>query len=134
MLKIELITPQKKILEKEASEIVVSTLAGEIGILEGHTNLLSIIRSGLLVIHNKGEKSCFAVHHGFVQVKSDKISVAVKLCEEKIDLERATLSEKNTTEKIKTIEKTADKNKTDIQEKLKNKIHRSQTRQQLASK
>ena len=134
MLKIELITPQKKILEKEASEIVVSTLAGEIGILEGHTNLLSIIRSGLLVIHNKGEKSCFAVHHGFVQVKSDKISVAVKLCEEKIDLERAALSEKNTTEKIKTIEKTADKNKTDIQEKLKNKIHRSQTRQQLASK
>ena len=41
MLKIELITPQKKILEKEASEVVVSTLAGEIGILEGHANLLS---------------------------------------------------------------------------------------------
>ena len=51
MLKIELITPQKKILEKEASEVVVSTLARntililEIGILEGHANLLSIIRS-----------------------------------------------------------------------------------------
>ena len=59
MLKIELITPQKKILEKEASEVVVSTLAGEIGILEGHANLLSIIRSGLLVIHNQGEKSLF---------------------------------------------------------------------------
>ena len=59
MLKIELITPQKKILEKEASEVVVSTLAGEIGILEGHANLLSIIHSGLLVIHNQGESGKF---------------------------------------------------------------------------
>ena len=109
MLKIELITPQKKILEKEASEVVVSTLAGEIGILEGHANLLSIIRSGLLVIHNQGEKNYFAVHHGFVQVKSGKVSIAVKLCEEKIDLERAKLAEKTTLEKIASIGKEIEK-------------------------
>ena len=126
MLKIELITPQKKILEKEASEVVVSTLAGEIGILEGHANLLSIIRSGLLVIHNQGEKNYFAVHHGFVQVKSGKVSIAVKLCEEKIDLERAKLAEKTTLEiqeklknfrKIASIGKEIEKAESEIQEK-----------------
>ena len=83
MLKIELITPQKKILEKEASEVVVSTLAGEIGILEGHANLLSIIRSGLLVIHNQGEKNYFAVHHGFVQVKSVKFPLLLNFARKK---------------------------------------------------
>ena len=101
MLKIELITPQKKILEKEASEVVVSTLAGEIGILEGHANLLSIIQksvesikffsnssdnffsSGLLVIHNQGEKNYFAVHHGFVQVKSGKVPLLLNFARKK---------------------------------------------------
>ena len=100
MLKIELITPQKKILEKEASAGSSFHFSRRNRHIGGHANLLSIIRSGLLVIHNQGEKNYFAVHHGFVQVKSDKISIAVKLCEEKIDLERAKLSEKTTVEKI----------------------------------
>ncbi len=131
MLKVELITPQKKLLKKEAEEVVISTLAGEIGILTGHANLLSIIRSGVLCIQNQGEKSCFAVHHGFVQVKSDKVSIAVKLCEEKVDLERAKLAEKNALKKMVAIE--TEKVEIVIQEKLKNKIHRSQTRQQLVN-
>ena len=45
------------------------------------------------------------MHHGFVQVK---LIIAVKLCEEKIDLERAKLSEKTTVEKIASIGKEID--------------------------
>ena len=56
-----------------------------------------------------------------------------KLCEEKIDLERAKLSEKTTVEKIASIGKEIEKIETEIQEKLKNKIYRSYTRQQLAT-
>ena len=74
------------------------------------------------------------MHHGFVQVKSGKVSIAVKLCEEKIDLERAKLAEKTTLEKIASIGKEIEKAESEIQEKLRNKIFRSQTRQQLASK
>ena len=62
------------------------------------------------------------MHHGFVQVKSGKISIAVKLCEEKIDLERAKLSEKTTAEKIASIGKEIEKAESEIQEKFKIKF------------
>ena len=82
MLVVEVITPQQKILNSEASEILVSTLAGEIGILPGHANLLSIITSGRLQIktNNQPDKNLF-VKDGFVSVSLDKVMVVVKSCQ-----------------------------------------------------
>lgn len=126
MLQVELIIPERKVLEQEVSSFVVETLDGEIGVLQGHANLLSTVRSGKLCLNINQQNEYLAIHHGFISVVNDKVSILVKYCEraDEIDLARAEVSEKDSLEKIKSSE--GEENSM-----LKDKLSRSLTRQNL---
>ena len=74
-LHLEVITPEKVILDEEVDEIVITTVTGEIAILPNHENLLTKIIPGEMTIKNNGKEDHFAVTGGFLEVTENKISI-----------------------------------------------------------
>lgn len=90
-LKIDLVTPYRRVLSDEVDEITAPGLVGEFGILPAHTPLLTTLRIGELSYRKGGEVSHIAVNWGFVEVENDQVTVLVETAEpsDEIDLERA---------------------------------------------
>src|SRR5438034_5808069 len=75
MLKLEIVTPEKKVVETEADSVTVPTASGEAGILPNHAPLISALRPGILTYTNRATTEKIAVASGFVEVNNDKIAI-----------------------------------------------------------
>jgi F-type H+-transporting ATPase subunit epsilon len=91
MLKLEIVTPEKRVLETDADSVTVPTATGEAGILPSHAPLISAVRPGILTYTAKGASDKLAVSAGFVEVNGDKVAVLVDTAEtaDEIDLDAA---------------------------------------------
>jgi len=75
MLKLEIVTPEKKVLDENVDSVTVPTASGEAGILPNHAPLISALKPGILSYSNKGTTERLAVSGGFVEVSSNQVSV-----------------------------------------------------------
>ena len=75
MLKLEIVTPEKKVFDDSVDAVTVPTASGEAGILPNHAPLVSALKPGILSYTNKGSVERLAVSGGFVEVSADKVSV-----------------------------------------------------------
>ena len=75
MLKLEIVTPEKKVVDTEADSITIPTASGEAGILPNHAPLISALKPGILAYTNRGATERVAIAGGFVEVSHDKVSV-----------------------------------------------------------
>lgn len=91
MLKLEIVTPEKRVVDETVDSVTVPTLSGEAGILPNHAPLISALKPGILSFTNKGTTEKLAVAGGFVEVSSDTVSVLTDLAENssEIDVEAA---------------------------------------------
>lgn len=75
-LNLEVVTPERKVLETSVDRVEIPGLDGELGILPGHTEMISLLKPvGLLTYHIGNEKEEMAVSGGFVEVNSDRVIV-----------------------------------------------------------
>ncbi len=81
MLKLEIVTPEKRVVDETVDSVTVPTLSGEAGILPNHAPLISALKPGILSFSNKGTTEKLAVAGGFVEVSSDTVSVLTDLAE-----------------------------------------------------
>jgi F-type H+-transporting ATPase subunit epsilon len=81
MLKLEIVTPEKQVVDETVDSVTVPTLSGEAGILPNHAPLISALKPGILSFTNKGATERLAVAGGFVEVNSDKVSVLTDVAE-----------------------------------------------------
>jgi F-type H+-transporting ATPase subunit epsilon len=81
MLKLEIVTPERRVLDAEVDSVTVPTASGEAGILTSHAPLISALRPGILTYTQKGSASKLVVSGGFVEVNSDKVAVLVDTAE-----------------------------------------------------
>ena len=81
MLKLEIVTPEKKVLDESVDSVTVPTASGEAGILPNHAPLISALKPGILSYSNKGATERLAVSGGFVEVSSNKVSVLTDTAE-----------------------------------------------------
>ncbi len=90
-LKLEMVTPYKRVLSEEIDELAAPGTLGELGILPGHTPLLTTLKIGELSYKKDGQTFFVAVNWGYVEVEDDTVTVLVETAElaEQIDLERA---------------------------------------------
>ncbi len=90
-LKLELVTPYKKVLSEEVDEITASGTLGEFGVLPGHAAFLTSLKIGELTYKQGGSVQHLAVNWGYFEVEDDKVTVLVETAEraDEIDLERA---------------------------------------------
>lgn len=90
-LTLEMVTPYKKVLSQEVDEITAPGTLGELGLLPGHTPLLTTLKIGELGYKQDGKVFHVAVNWGYLEVGEDKVTILVDTAEmaDEIDLERA---------------------------------------------
>ncbi|HUQ84974.1 MAG TPA: F0F1 ATP synthase subunit epsilon [Candidatus Limnocylindrales bacterium] len=98
---LEIITPEKTVLNEEIDEILVPTEKGQIGILPHHINLITKLTAGEMIIRSNGKERALAVTGGFLEVKNQKVTVLADYAEhaDKIDTDQA-LAAKNRAEEV----------------------------------
>ena len=90
-IQLEVVTPERRVLAEPVDMVTVPGLGGELGILPGHTPLISQVQTGVLTYVQDGKSSSLHVSGGFVEVRDDHVSVLAELAErpDEIDVARA---------------------------------------------
>ena len=90
-LQLDVITPERRLLSEQADSVTVPGLGGELGILPGHTPLISQLQTGVLSYTQGAAVRRLLVSGGFVEVNNDRVSVLADLAEfpEEVDAARA---------------------------------------------
>jgi F-type H+-transporting ATPase subunit epsilon len=90
-LKLEMVTPYKRVLSEEVDEVTAPGTVGEFGVLPDHTSLLTTLKVGELTYKQGDETFHVAVNWGYVEVEDNVMTVLVETAEpaDQIDVERA---------------------------------------------
>lgn len=89
----DIVTPAAKLFSDDAYMVVVPGVEGEMGFLQGHVPLVSLLADGVVRIQaeNGGETKRFALQGGYVQVTGQKVIILADraLPAESIDADKA---------------------------------------------
>ena len=90
-IQLEVVTPERRVLAESVDMVTVPGLGGELGILPGHTPLISQLQTGVLTYVQDWKSSQLHVSGGFVEVRDDHVAVLADVAErpEEIDAARA---------------------------------------------
>ena len=129
-LKLEVVTPERRVLAESVSAVTVPGRNGEMQILPGHAALISELKTGVLAYNQDGTTHQLHVSGGFIEVNNDRVSVLAEIAErpEEIDAARARLAREHTEKQLSAWSGTEE----DF-EKARVKLERSMVRLQLAS-
>jgi F-type H+-transporting ATPase subunit epsilon len=73
---LEVVTPERRVFGADVDRVEVPGLDGELGILPGHTELISQLKpAGLLTYHIGDEKGEIAISDGFVEISDDRVII-----------------------------------------------------------
>lgn len=88
---LEVVTPQREVLRESVAEVQLPALSGYLGILPGHTPLLTELGIGPLIYKKAAESGYLAVSGGFAEVLPERVTVLAETAErsEEIDVARA---------------------------------------------
>ena len=93
MLHLEIVTPERRVLDAEVESVTVPTASGEAGILTNHAPLVSALKPGIVSYTVKGSTAKLAISGGFIEVSANRVSVladtAVAADEIDVDAARA---------------------------------------------
>lgn len=88
-LQLDVITPERRLLSEQVDAVTVPGLGGELGILPGHTPLISQLQTGVLSYTRGGESRRMLVSGGFVEINDDRVSVLTDLAELPAEIDAA---------------------------------------------
>ncbi len=80
-IQLEIITPARRVLSEAVDAVTIPGENGEIGVLPGHTPLVSTLRTGVLSYTNGATNERLLVSGGFVEVGEDRVSVLADVAE-----------------------------------------------------
>jgi len=102
-MKLEIVTPYKKVIDTEVDEVTATGKLGEFGVLPGHAPFLTSLRIGELCYKNNGVGVCMALNWGYFEIRDDRIIVLVETAEasDEIDVERARAAQGRAEEALK---------------------------------
>ena len=91
----DLVSPENLIFNDEVGMIIVPGKDGDIGVLPGHSKLISSLRSGRVMIYgeNKDLLKSFFVSGGFAEVNPEKCIVLAESVVEVNSLEKTSIEE-----------------------------------------
>lgn len=110
-LKLKVVTPTRTVVDSEADEVEMPGELGYLGILPGHTPLITVLKTGVLSFTNGGAERALAITAGFAEVSNDVVTVLADSADEpsEVDVaaaerERAQAEEELTTASRETLE------------------------------
>ena len=76
MLKVEVVTPEKRVWSGEAKMVSARTLEGDLGVLPGHAPLLGVLADGTVSFKAAdGSVNEFVINGGFISVSNNRVSI-----------------------------------------------------------
>lgn len=106
-LHLEVITADKHLLEIDADWVSIPGTEGELGVLPQHVPIVTTMNSGVLRYSAGGSESAIAVHYGYAQVESDRVTVLPEMAElaSDIDTSRAQKAEQKARDEIQKLQR-----------------------------
>jgi F-type H+-transporting ATPase subunit epsilon len=76
MLRVEVVTPEKRVWSGEAKMVTARTLDGELGVLPDHSPLLGVLADGTVSIKAAdGSTNDFVINGGFISIANNRVSI-----------------------------------------------------------
>ena len=72
---LEILTPDKKVYEGEASSVTLPGTMGFFEILNHHAPIISTLQDGKLTVRNNGKEEVFLINGGVVEASNNKVVV-----------------------------------------------------------
>src|SRR5271170_8120837 len=125
---LEIVTPEKKVVDTAAAEIQIPGKNGYLGILPGHAPLITELAVGEIKFHSGADEQRLAVAWGFAEVLPDKVTILAETAERpsEIDVERARKAKERAEQRL-----TSGDPSVDVERAL-NAMHKAETRLEVA--
>src|SRR5256885_214261 len=127
---LEIVTPEKLVVNEAVEEAQIPGLGGYLGILPGHAPLITELAVGVITYRTQGVTRSLSVAWGFAEVLPDKVTMLAETAErpEEIDIKRAQEARQRAEELLKS-------GKTEVDyERAEDALKRADTRLQVAEK
>ena len=92
-LRLEVVTPQRRLLEADVAEVRIPGALGEMGVLPGHTPLLTSLGTGPLTYFEGRTPERLVVQGGFAEVLPDRVTVLARIAERRAEIDVASARE-----------------------------------------
>jgi F-type H+-transporting ATPase subunit epsilon len=129
-LQLQLVTPDKRLVDEDVEQVEMPGRTGYLGILPGHAPLLTELGPGELSYVRDGKTSYLAVSWGFAEVLSDKVTILADAAErpEDIDVKRAQAAKARAEEELRKQDPELD------YDAVLKALHRAEARLQVAAR
>ncbi len=77
-LQLEVVTRRRKVVDAKVSEVRLPGVLGELGVLPGHTPLLTALDVGRVAYTESGKEEHLVIKHGFAEVQPDRVTVLAR--------------------------------------------------------
>ena len=114
-IQLDLVTPERMLVSTEVAELSAVSIDGEVGILPGHANYVTVLDAGELSFIEDGEQQYVAISGGFAEVSLEEgVRVMAETAEfaDEIDKDRAESAKDRAERRIKDFD--PDKQETDV--------------------
>jgi len=90
-LQLDVVTPEKKIISEAVDEVILPGREGYLGVLPGHTPLLTSLTVGEVRYRQGTEVHYLALAWGFAEILPEKVTILAEIAEDEdeIDIARA---------------------------------------------
>lgn len=90
-ISVDILTPERAVLQTQADAVVVPAADGELGILKNHAPLLAQLKPGQIRLRRGDQVELFSVSGGYVQASDNRVSIFAETAEmaQEINVERA---------------------------------------------
>jgi F-type H+-transporting ATPase subunit epsilon len=126
---LEIVTPEKKVVDTAASEVQIPGKNGYLGVLPGHAPLITELAVGEITFRSGAEEQRLAVAWGFAEVLPDKVTILTETAERpsEIDVERARKAKQRAEQRL-----TSGDPNVDVERSLE-ALHKADTRLEVAA-
>jgi F-type H+-transporting ATPase subunit epsilon len=126
---LEIVTPEKKVVETTAEEVQIPGKNGYLGILPGHAPLITELSVGEITFRENSTEQKLAVAWGFAEILPNKVTILAETAERpsEINVERARQAKERAEQRL-----TSGDTAVDVDRAL-DALHRAQARLDVAS-
>jgi F-type H+-transporting ATPase subunit epsilon len=86
-LKLQVVTPTRTVVATEADSVELPGELGYLGILPGHTPLITVLKTGVLTYRAGADERSVAISAGFAEIANDAVTVLADQAEEPGDVD-----------------------------------------------
>ncbi len=129
VIKLEIVTPEKKVVETAVQEVQIPAKNGYLGVLPGHAPLITELSVGEIIYRENSTEQRLAVAWGFAEVLPDKVTILAESAERpsEIDVERARKAKQRAEQRL-----TSGDTSVDVERAL-DALHRAEARIDVAA-